>query len=69
MSALQFIDITRRRTPDKLPDRCSLLIQGDELQVIGELPHTYFIRPVNRKHRDRLVAFLNSLEYENETDF
>ena len=64
--SIQWIDISRNY-PTMEPSKASLGVfasEPDRLRVVGGLPNGYTIRPETAKDRDRLVKWLNGLDYE-----
>ena len=64
----RFIDVIetgREFTRENWARTSTLLItkSGDDLQVIGELPHGYRFKPLTAIARNRMVDWLNSLEF------
>ncbi len=59
----KFIDLVTPEPGDDQPRAHSLQLQGDLLCTLGNIPHGHAWRPNTRNDRDRLVAFLMTIDY------
>ena len=59
-----YLSITYSGEGGEIPARVSTLQTGnDGLTVLGNLPHGYTFKPTNETERDRLVSYLQSINY------